>query len=862
MNTSDPIKSGIHGLDLLVDHIRFGDNVVFRLSHLDLFKRLVKPFVKQALEDKRTLVYIRFAEHEALVEPQEGIKIIHLNPAEGFEKFTVMVHEAIADAGEKAFYVFDCLSGLQEAWSTDLMMGNFFRVTCPYLAKLDTVAYFPLLRGMHSFEAVSRIRETTQLFLDVYQNEQNFYLQPLKVCNRYNGNMFQPHLYNHQSGLFEPLLDGLTVSQFYETVDADESNSLQHLDSWDRYFTFLRIQYTKNTLPEKEFKHICNIMMTHDENMASMIAENFSPRDYFIIRNRMIGTGMLGGKACGMLLARKLIQKSFPEFRHRLEPHDSYYVGSDVFYTYIVANNCWDLRIKQRQERASFCASSEFGQKLRDGKFPENIRIEFRRMLDYFGQSPIIVRSSSFLEDSFGNAFAGKYESVFCVNVGEMETRLAAFEDAVKTVYASTMNASALEYRRTRDLLDCDEQMALLVQRVSGSKYDPFFMPLAAGVGYSYNAYQWLKDLDPHAGMLRLVMGLGTRAVDRTATGYPRIISLDRPTASTYTTTAERHRFSQSEVDVLDLTTNTLTTKNLKTVIPVLERWQKNTVLSHDTEAETLLRARGDRREILFADCQGLTKNTEFTNMMQKILAMLEKEYGNPVDIEFTVNFSESGDFVVNILQCRPLQVCISDPVSLPKHVNPDEVLFDLSKSAMGRSRDEKIDFIITVDPQAYYEFPYAQKDAVAHQIGKINQHFKDYQQNILLMVPGRIGTSSKELGLPVTYADISNFNALCEVAYRQAGYNPELSYGSHIFQDLVEADIFYGALLEDPQTTVYHPDRLMHEKEIYASILAPDEAMQKIIKVYDVSEKNLQLTFDMLNARAICRFEPPRIKD
>ena len=100
------------------------------------------------------------------------------------------------------------------------------------------------------------------------------------------------------------------------------------------------------------------------------------------------------------------------------------------------------------------------------------------------------MRSSSILEDGFGNAFAGKYESIFCSNTGTAEERLFEFEEAVRTVYASTMSKSALDYRLRRGLEGRDEQMALLVQRVSGSHYENFFMPCAAGVGYSYSPYR------------------------------------------------------------------------------------------------------------------------------------------------------------------------------------------------------------------------------------------------------------------------------------------------------------------------------------------------------------------------------------
>ncbi len=152
-------------------------------------------------------------------------------------------------------------------------------------------------------------------------------------------------------------------------------------------------------------------------------------------------------------------------------------------------------------------------------------------MLDYFGQSPIIVRSSSLLEDSYGNAFAGKYESVFCPNQGPHHRRLEELLGAVKTVYASTMSEKALRYRAQRGLLDQDEQMSLLVQRVSGVGYGSLFYPQVAGVALSRNPYVWNECIDPAAGVVRLVFGLGTRAVDRTDDDYTRIVALNAPAA-------------------------------------------------------------------------------------------------------------------------------------------------------------------------------------------------------------------------------------------------------------------------------------------------------------------------------------------
>lgn len=849
------ICSGLPELDEALDSIRLGDNVVWQISTIEDYRFVVNPFVRQSIADGRNLIYIRFAQHAKLIEPQNGLKIYELDPSLGFEAFTVGVHEIITDEGIGAFYVFDSLSELQEAWSTDLMMGNFFRVTCPYLFKLDTVAYFPLMRGMHSFDTVARIRETTQLFMEMYHSGREFYLHALKVWNRYSKDMFLPHTFHETSGSFRALTDSVSVSRFYTALDESSYTKDQNLDSWDRYFSLLKLQSENGRLSEDSGRKLCSMMMTRDEKIANMIEAYFTHRDYFLIRDRMIGTGMIGGKACGMLLARKLISEHLSELAHHFEPHDSFFIGSDVFYTYIVHNDCWNLRIQQRAERERFDAAEEFGNRLREGNFPQDIREQFRRMLDCFGQSPIIVRSSSLLEDGSGNAFAGKYESVFCVNEGGQEQRLLAFEEAIKTVYASTMDPSALEYRKNRGLLDRDEQMAILVQRVSGSRYSDLYMPTAAGVGYSKNAYHIMQNSDSSAGMLRIVMGLGTRAVDRTEGDYPRIISLDRPLSNTLTSFRDRHRFSQHAVDVLDITSNMICEKHLDGIIDKLPRWHINLVLSHDTEAEQYLLGTGKMREVLFADCQGLIENSEFITVMKKILIVLQGQYGGPVDIEFAVNCSETGDFMINLLQCRPLQVNVSESLEIAEC--PDErVLFDIRESAMGRSRKSSIDVVILVDPQKYFSSPFTKKSEVARTIGKINHFYQNSNKNLMLIVPGRIGTSSPELGVPVVYAEISMFCAVCEVSYSAAGYMPELSYGSHMFQDFVESDMFYGAIFENSKTRLYRPEILKKRKNLLTEICDPEEELSDTISVYDMSDTGLTLSFDMIHGRALCTID------
>ncbi|MBE6487440.1 MAG: phosphoenolpyruvate synthase [Methanosphaera stadtmanae] len=867
-------RCGIPQLDKTLDNIRLGDNVVWQVSNLKEFSYFVNPFIKQALKDNRNLIYINFGQHEPLIPmtkedmqqlekekrnkntdfamiERNGIKIYKVDPMKQFELFTLEVHNIISKEGWDAFYVFDCLSDLQAVWSTDLMMGNFFKVTCPYLFSLDTIAYFPIIRGKHSFEAIAKIRETTQLFLDIYSQDEDIYIHPLKVWNRYSKEMFLGHKYDLKTGDVIALTDGMEVSKFYKVINSNDSNK-QNTDSWERFFQQTKLLHDAGLNVDDKCEQMCNMILAKDKKVSEKIHEYFDYEDYMAIYDRLVGSGMIGGKACGMLLARKIIEKEKPEIFAYFEPDDSFYIGSDLFYTYIVSNDLWNIRVKQRTKEGYYEAGKELEDCLKKGTFSDDIRDKFITILDYYGQSPIIVRSSSLLEDGFGNAFAGKYESVFCVNQGTIEERLEAFEEAVKTVYASTMNISALEYRRLNDLDDKDEQMGLLVQRVSGSYYGDFFFPTMAGVGFSYSPYSPTPGSEQNDGMLRLVMGLGTKAVDRTKKDYPRIINLNRPRALDYPDIAERHRYSQHSLDILDIKDRSIHEINVDDGLNVLPRYGRKNVIEHDIEAEQRLKERGQNREVVFVNCNGIICNDIFINLMKNLLKTLETAYDYPVDIEYTINIGQDNNFVVNLLQCRPLQISTTkEIIEIPE--DKGKTFFHIKNASMGRSRKEKIDILVYVNPYNYYKYPYNKKSSIARIIGQINKYCKEKEANSMLIVPGRIGTSSPELGLPVVFAEISQFSAIVEESYSQVGYMPELSFGSHMFQDLVEADIYYGAIFENEQTLSFNKELLGGYPNILKEIIPDlDEELYDMISVINF-EKSLEFYHDMREDESKC---------
>ena len=854
MAAFERILSGIPEMDEALDNIRLGDNVVWRVSTLDEFHLFVDPYLEQAIKDHRNIIYVRFASHPPITEGHPEIKTVHIELSHRFETFSVAIHNLIAEEGSDAFYVFDCLSELPTAWATDLMMGNFFRVTCPFLFQLDTVAFFPLIRGRHSLASTAKIQDTTQLFLDVYSEGKAVYVRPEKVWNRESETMFLPHLYNPENGSFKPLLDGIRASRFYQVMNRQQRpGSEQSTDSWDRFFNLTRQMHEAGMDVSDSCDQMCRIMMTRDEKMREMIREHFKPEDYFYVRDHMIGTGMIGGKACGMLLARKIIENTRPDLYDVMEPHDSWFIGSDVYYSYIVENGFWDLRVRQRTEEEYFSLAETFSQKLLSGRFSGNMEKRFSFLLEYYGQDPIIVRSSSILEDGFGNAFAGKYESVFCANTGTLEERLHEFENAIRRVYASSMSLSALDYRKRRNLAGRDEQMALLVQRVSGSHYDQYYMPCAAGVGYSYSPYRFLKSLDPEAGMLRLVMGLGTCAVDRTEGSYPRLVNLDRPEATTATTIAEKHEFSQRKLEVVNKEKKGLEQISLDAIEDKLPGFLGNVLLEHDYEVEQRLRELGRNQSVRFISCKGLVSNRRMMEQLKEMMQVIQKAYRQPVDIEFTLNLDRTGEYMINLLQCRPLQVFMdTGEVFIPDTLPPERILMSLKGASMGLSREVPLDLIVYVDPIAYYNLPYNEKNSVAKAVGSFNWKYRGSGKHMMLIVPGRIGTSSQELGVPTTFADISEFEVICEVAESGAGYNPELSYGSHIFQDLVEAQILYTAVFEGKQTKEYHPEKLIKLPNLLTELLPEHGKLNEVIRILDVSGKGCIVYHDLKHEQLI----------
>ena len=523
----------------------------------------------------------------------------------------------------------------------------------------------------------------------------------------------------------------------------------------------------------------------------------FTSADFNLILDRRIGTGKIGGKAAGLLLAYKILQNTAPEIFEKISLPRSYFIGADVFYDFMAGNHLEFLNQKYKTAEQIRDEYPTILEKYSAARFPEEIAHQLREVLREVGDTPLIVRSSSLLEDNFGMSFAGKYMSIFCPNQGTFKENMRALTKAIRQIYASVFSPDALMYRRRVGLLDYDERMAILLQAVQGERHRQYYFPDLAGVAYSFSPIVWNSRLKREEGFMRLVMGLGTRAVDRIASDYPRMVNLSHPQLRPEVTPRAIRYYSQHFVDALDLEKNILTTVPVEEVLksdysPL--RWLVS-VDDGETVHPPLSFGRNIDPNHLILTFDGLLQRGEFVPLIKTVLSRLAGQYEQPVDIEFAVSLTPGGKkpaLVFHLLQCRPQNQWSAESrevQSIPKDLPArDQVL--LCTRMVPQGRVSQIEYIIHVDAQGYYQLKTPREYLeVARCIGQLNSALEG--KAFILIGPGRWGSSDTMQGVPVSYADIFNTRALIEVASSKSGFSAEPSYGTHFFQDLVESQIY-----------------------------------------------------------------------
>lgn len=637
-------------------------------------------------------------------------------------------------------------------------------------------------------------------------------------------------------------------------------NSKEQIEFPESIHRSLRVQLIRKVMTgklgfikiAKEFVHLNDFI----ELFPLMIFPNYSH-------------GRLGGKASGLFVAAQVLKKAGKENKYLqdLKVPKTFYITSDGLHNFLRYNDLDDVLEQKYKDIGQ--VRQEYPQLIeifKNSKFPPEIIHKLSMALDELREIPLIVRSSSLLEDQLGSAFSGKYESFFLGNQGRKRERMEALLDAIAEVYASTFSPDPIEYRAERDLLDSREEMGILIQEVVGNKVGPYFLPAFAGVAFSNNEFRWSHRIKREDGLIRMVPGLGTRAVDRLSDDYPVLLAPGQPGLRVNVTEDEIIRYSPRKLDVMNLNNNSFETIDLVDFVrkygdefPAV--YQLISVVKDGRIQQPSLVDSDFENSQPVATFDGLIKNTHFVKQVHEMLTLLQDKFNVPVDIEF----ASDGKYFY-LLQCRPQSYHKSSkPAPIPKNIPQSAMVFSANRY-VSNGHVPDITHIVYVDPQKYSEIKSKKQLLdVGKAVSKLNMNLPKRQ--FILMGPGRWGSRGDiKLGVSVTYSDINNTAVLIEIARKKGNYVPDLSFGTHFFQDLVESEIRYLPLYPDDEGVVFNEKFLSASKNILPDILPEFDYLKDILRVIDIPEvtkgKSLKILMNADLDEAVGILSKPSLKE
>lgn len=585
------------------------------------------------------------------------------------------------------------------------------------------------------------------------------------------------------------------------------------------------------------------------------VAKNFIEiKDFYDLLGKVVFPptchGKLGGKSAGLFLANKIIEKA-PEATsvlRAIKVPKTWYITSDWIQSFVHHNDLEDvlnrkyMDIEQvRQEYPHLVTL------FKRSSFPSEFAKGLALALDDLGDVPLIIRSSSLLEDRPGSTFSGKYKSLFLGNRGARERRLAAVMDAVAEVYASIFGPDPTEYRAERGLLDVHEEMGIMIQEVVGQAVGKYFLPACSGVAFSNNEFRWSARIKREDGLIRLVPGLGTRAVDRVADDYPVLIAPGQPNLRANVTTDEVVKYSPKRIDLINLETNTFETVDVDEILrsdgskyPQIRN--AVSLVSRDRVEPLIgLLPNFSTQHVVFT-FEGLIEKTTFIPCVRELLTLFQAKLGTPVDIEFAYDGKD-----LYLLQCRPQSFgADAAPMPIPQNLPTDKLIFSANRH-VSNGKVPDITHVVYVGAEEYSHLPdEASMRDVGRAVSRLNKLLPKRQ--FILIGPGRWGSRGDiKLGVPVTYSDINNTAVLVEVARQRGNYLPDLSFGTHFFQDLVEASIRYLPLYPDDSATAFNEIFLRRSHNVLKDLLPEFAHLEDTLRVIDVPLETGGLTMCVL---------------
>jgi CheY-like chemotaxis protein len=551
-----------------------------------------------------------------------------------------------------------------------------------------------------------------------------------------------------------------------------------------------------------------------------------------------IGQGSLGGKARGLAFLDSLIKRNalldkWPDVTVSIPR--TVVLGSDIFDEFMEGNNLYQIGL-------SNITDEEILEHFVSARLPFRIHEALYTFIS-ITTKPIAVRSSSLLEDSYYQPFAGIYATYMIPNfIDDDRLTIENLSNAIKSVYASAFYKDSKSYMTATSNVIDEEKMAIVLQEVTGSTYGDRFYPTLSGVARSINFYPIAPEM-PEDGIANIALGLGKYIVDggqtlRFSPKYPRkILQLSVPELAL--------RETQKDFYSLDLRPGSFipTTDDSSNLLrlPVAEAKQDGTLQhaasTYDNETNMLREGvlGNGPRVITFSNILN-HRIFPLADILSTLLETGQKEMNKPIEIEFAMELStEKGKpSLFNVLQIRPIvdgRAAIDEDLD---EINPKEIII-FAHHALGNGIIDNIFDIVYIRPESFNP---AENLHTAEKVGNINAKFLAEERNYVLVGPGRWGSSDPWLGIPVKWPQISAARLIVESGLHHYRIDP--SQGTHFFQNLTSFGVGYFTINPFINDGLYDLDFLNQQPAFYEDEVIRHVRFNNPLMVMIDGKKNL----------------------
>lgn len=555
-----------------------------------------------------------------------------------------------------------------------------------------------------------------------------------------------------------------------------------------------------------------------------------------------IGQGSIGGKARGLAFLDSLIKRNRLSEKFEdviISIPRTVVIGTDVFDEFMEDNNLHEIALSDRSDKdilAHFIRA----------RLPFRIHEDLYTFISCVN-NPIAIRSSSLLEDSYYQPFAGIYSTYMIPNIKSNErAMIEKLSEAIKSVYASAFFKDSKSYMTaTLNVID-EEKMGIVLQEVTGRQYGNRFYPCISGVARSINFYP-ISPEKPEDGIANIAFGLGKYIVDggnglRFSPKYPKkVLQVSTPELALAETQKNFYALDLNPDHFHPDIDDTINLLKIKISDAESDGTLKLVASTFDYDSHALVDGTlyPGRRIITFS--QLLNHNTfPLAEILATVLHIGQKEMGKPVEIEFAVNIDmpKGQPKVFSLLQIRPI-VGKNETINLKlEEINKDEALI-LSNMALGNGKIKEICDFVYIKPESWNA---AKSSEIANDIEVLNDRFIAEKRNYVLVGPGRWGSSDPWLGIPVRWPQISAARVIIESGLENYRIDP--SQGTHFFQNLTSFNVGYFTINPHIRDGYYDLDFLNTQQPYYEDAFIRHVRFHSPIRIEIDGKKNIGVIY------------------